>query len=383
MSPTILHVDLDAFFCSVEEIRNPDLRGRPFVVGGRPEARGVVSSASYSSREFGIHSAMPTARAVRLCPDLIVLPPRHRMYAEVSAEVMALLRRSAPVVEQMSIDEAFLDVSDDPRPGEMVASRLQTDIKEKFGLPTSWGVASNKLVAKIATQVGKPRGLILVPHGKEADFLAPLPVEALWGVGPKTRERLAELGVQTIGDLASIPEKRLEALFGERGRDLADFARGVDTRPVVAAREAKSISSEQTFARDVDDSTVLRRALRQLSEEVGDRLRKAGLAGSTVRIKVRWPDFTTLTRQTRLAQPASQDEEIFEAARLLFEKVWRTGKAVRLLGVGVLGLGPPLRQLELFDRSWEMDERLMQAIDAIRARYGPQALRRGGSLKEK
>lgn len=383
MRRTILHVDLDAFFCSVEALLDPSLEGKPFVVGGRAESRGVVSSASYAARKFGISSAMATAHAQRLCSQLVVLPPRHRVYSKHSHKVMALLRSSAPIVEQLSIDEAFMDISDDQRPGSQVATILQKEILQRFGLPTSWGVASNKLVAKIATEVGKPEGLITVPSGREAAFLAPLPVQMLWGVGPKTRSRLAELGISTIGELAAYPEDRLHATFGVHGVDLATKAKGKDERAVVEEREARSMSSEVTFERDVTEQEELYRTMMRLSEQVGRRLRKAKLVGRTVRIKIRWPDFTTITRQVKLSQPTDQDGEILQAALRLFKRAWRKGRAVRLMGVGMTDLGHPMRQLTLFDRTWEQDARLLKAIDNIRARYGGDALRRGGSLRPK
>jgi DNA polymerase-4 len=281
------------------------------------------------------------------------------------------------MVEQISIDEAFMDVSDDPLGGEEVARRLQNEILERFGLPTSWGVASNKLVAKIATEVGKPRGLVVVPPGEEATFLAPLPVGMLWGVGPKTSGRLAELGVKTIGDLAALSAERLRGYFGVRGQDLATRAAGIDDRSVVEDHEARSMSAETTFSKDVTDGDELRGSLRRLSERVGARLRKAELAGRTVRIKLRWPDFSTITRQTRLDNPTDQDGEIYRSVKKLFDKEWRAGRAVRLLGVGVADLGPPVRQLRLFDRSWEQDSRLLRALDEIKAKYGRDAVRRG------
>ncbi|UCF61509.1 MAG: DNA polymerase IV [Anaerolineaceae bacterium] len=383
MKRTILHVDLDAFFCSVEELRDTELIGKPFVVGGSAEGRGVISSASYAAREYGIRSAMPTARALNLCRDLIVLPARHRIYSEHSRKVMSLLRDSAPVVEQISIDEAFLDVSDDPRGGPQVALDLKNEIQDRFKLRTSWGIANNKLVAKIATEVGKPDGLVFVPHGEEAAFLAPLPVGMLWGVGPKTQTRLAEHGVRTIGDLAMMSSSILEGLFGEHGLDLATKAKGIDKRPVTDERETHSMSSERTFERDIADESELSSILLQLCGNVGQRLRAEELAGETVRIKLRWPDFSTLTRQTKLEQPTDQDGEIYQAAMELFKRVWRKGRPVRLLGVGVSDLGPPIRQLALFSQSWEQDGRLLKAIDEIRAKYGSSALLRGGVLKRR
>jgi DNA polymerase IV len=380
MARTILHVDLDAFFCSVEELKNQDLAGKPFIVGARPEQRGVVASASYPARAFGIRSAMPTARAVRLCPSLIIVPPRHQAYSEASDQVMSLLREAAPIVEQVSVDEAFLDVSDDPRGGRELAAALQARIRAELRLPTSWGVATSRLVAKTATEVGKPNGLVVVHPGEEPAFLAPLPVGMLWGVGPKTRRRLEELGVRTIGDLAGLAPAQLREALGEHGLELASRAVGKDNQPVVDSYEPKSMSSETTFARDVRSGRDLHRTLLLLTEEVGRRLRDGGLAGTTVRLKLRWSDFTTLTRQVRMQQPTDQDGELYRAAASLLDAAWPKGKPVRLIGVGVSGLGAHQRQLELFDRAWEQDGRLMEAVDAIRARFGQQALQRAAQL---
>lgn len=377
---TILHFDLDAFYCSVEEILRPELRGQAFVVGGRPGERGVVSSASYPARRHGIRSAMPTAQALRLVPGLVVVPPRHDRYAEFSGRVMEWVRGAVPVVEQISIDEAFLDVTDHPKAGVEVAAHLQAEIRRRFALPSSWGVASNRLVAKIATNVGKPDGLVVVPPGQEAAFLAPLPVSMLWGIGPKTQDLLSSRGVRTMGDLAALAAERLTELLGERGTGLAAWARGEDDSLVKEGDEPRSMSRERTFARDVRDRRTLMNALLALSEDVGSRLREADLAGTRVRLKLRWPDFTTLVRQRRFPQPTNQDGEIYRAAVELFDGVWHPGRAVRLLGVGVSGLGPPVRQLGLFDRRWEEDARLLQAVDAIRARYGWRAVRRGSDL---
>jgi DNA polymerase-4 len=378
---TILHFDLDAFFCSVEERLDPNLRGKPFIVGGSPEGRGVVASASYPARAFGIHSAMPAAMARRLCPDLLIIPSHHRLYWETSRQIMALVGQAAPVMEQISVDEAFLDVSDDPHGGRAVAAELQSQIRRQFDLPTSWGIASNKFVAKIAAEAGKPGGLVVVPPGSEASFLAPLPVSMLWGVGPKTEERLRRSGVTTIGELAALEAGSLGQLLGDHGLELAARARGEDARAVVSEHEPRSMSSERTFSEDVADQRRLYRAMLEQAEEVGRRLRQAGLAGGTLKIKVRWPDFTTVTRQTRLKQPTDQEDEILQAAVALFEQVWSPGKLVRLVGVGVSDLGPPIRQLGLFDRDWEHDGRLLLALDAIRSRYGLDAVRRG-TLRE-
>jgi DNA polymerase IV len=353
---TIIHMDLDAFFCAVEEQRDPSLRGVAFAVGGRPESRGVVSSASYAARRFGVRSAMPMAWAVRLCPGLVVVPPSFPAYRAASREVMARLHELTPLVEQISIDEAFLDVTALEEPGAELAARLQRVIRAELGLSVSLGVAANKLVAKIATDVGKglarsgkmPEAICVVPPGEEAAFLAPLPAEALWGVGPKTAEKLARMGLLTIGAIAAWPLADLERRFGQHGEDLARRARGIDDRPIVTERAAKSVSQETTFARDVADQNALERVLRRQAAEVAASLRRKGLVGTTVRLKIRWPDFSTPTRQLTLPRP-TDDEEVAEAALRLFRQVWPRGQAVRLVGVGVSGLGSPPRQLSLWD----------------------------------
>ncbi|MCC6188078.1 MAG: DNA polymerase IV [Anaerolineales bacterium] len=383
MARTILHVDLDAFFCSVEELLDPSLAGTAFAVGGAPDERGVISTASYAARKFGVHSALPTARALRLCPRLKLLPPRHKTYGGYSRRIMAFFDKETPLVEQISIDEAFLDMTGDPRPGGAVAERLKHRIRAEVGLPSSFGVAANKLVAKIATNVGKPDGLIVVPPGQEAAFLAPLPISMLWGVGPKTQARLAELGMRTIGDLAAWPAPDLEQRFGAAGLDLARHARGQDERPVTPEREAKSISKEVTFARDVVDLETLRRTLRELADQVAGNLRRNGLAGRTVKLKLRWPPFETITRQTTLSQPTDLEDEIFGAAYALFQAAWGRGRLVRLIGVGVSGLQTPARQLGLFAAEPEdRAAKLSSALDKIRAKYGWDAVRRASLMDD-
>ncbi len=387
----ILHLDLDAFFCAVEEQRDPSLRGKPFAVGGRPEERGVVASCSYPARRFGVHSAMPMSRALGLCPDLIIVSSRHHVYGDVSRQVMERLENMAPLLEQISIDEAFLDISDLPEPGENAARRLQETINRELGLPCSLGVATNKLVAKIANDVGKsgarkgqpPNAITVVPPGEEAAILAPLPAGALWGVGPKTAARLAELGIHTIGDITRWPEDALANLFGKNGHDLALRARGIDDSPIATSHAAKSISQETTFTRDISSGETLRQTLRELSEGVGRQLRSSNLSGTTVKLKLRWPDFSTLTRQVTLPQATDQDGEIFAAALQLFEKEWKPRHAVRLLGVGVSGLGPPVRQLSLWDARSQKDRRLQETLDTLRARYGRSAIQRASDLNKK
>ncbi|HMN28680.1 MAG TPA: DNA polymerase IV [Caldilineaceae bacterium] len=380
----IIHFDLDAFFCAVEELRDPALRGKPFAVGGRPEERGVVASCSYPARQRGVHSAMPMSQAVRLCPQLLIVPARHSAYRATSEKVMACLRALTPLVEQLSIDEAFLDVTALAATGETLAHTLQARINGELHLSCSLGVASNKLVAKIANTAGKaaaadgrpPNRVTVVPDGDEASFLAPLPADALWGVGPKTAAKLADLGIHTIGELARWPEGDLSRRFGKNGADLAQHARGLDHRPVVTDRESKSISAEITFVRDVDDGAELRRTIQSQAEEVSRSLRAKELFGATVKLKLRWSDFTTLTRQTTLTQATDDAAEIYRAAERLFTASW-AGQPVRLIGVGVSGLVTAARQLGLWEQPNEKEERLQQTLRGLQARFGATIIKRG------
>jgi DNA polymerase-4 len=384
----IIHLDLDAFFCAVEELRDPALAGKAFAVGGPAESRGVVASCSYPARRLGIHSAMPMARAVRLCPQLIIVPARHSAYSAVSRQVMAHLHALTPWVEQISIDEAFLDVSDRAAPAEEIARQLQATIRAELNLPCSLGVASNKLVAKIANNVGKaaargdspPNAILTVPPGEEAAFLAPLPADALWGVGPRTAERLAELGIHTIGDIAAWPEADLVRRFGKHGADLARHARGLDDRPIVVEHERKSVSQETTFSRDVSDRALLEQTLTEQAQDVSRILRQQQLAGTTVKLKLRWSDFTTLTRQTTLPRPVDDAATILATARTLLARTWQ-GQPVRLIGVGVSGFQEGARQMSLWEQPDERVERLSGVVQALCQRYGAQAVRRGGELR--
>ncbi len=392
MSPArkILHLDLDAFFCAVEELRDPSLAGKSFAVGGRPDSRGVVASCSYPARRRGVHSAMPMSQALRLCPGLLIVPTRHGAYSAVSRQVMARLYAITPLVEQLSIDEAFLDVSERSEPAEQIAHQLQATIRCELQLPCSLGVAGNKLVAKIANNVGKegasgdgpPNAIQVVEPGQEAAFLAPLPCAALWGIGPKTAQRLASFGIETIGELARWPEADLVYHFGKNGYDFARHAVGLDDRPVITEHERKSVSQETTFAHDVEDGEALRRTLRQQAAEVSHSLKAKSLAGTTVKLKLRWPDFTTITRQVTLAAPTDDAEAISAAALQLFAREWGR-RPVRLIGVGVSSLHDRPSQRTLFDQPNEREERLDAAMQALRARFGAQAIRRAGDLPQK
>jgi len=389
----ILHLDLDAFFCAVEEQLNPALKGKAIAVGGRPEHRGVVSSASYPARKFGVHSAMPMSQALRLCPDLIIVPTNHEIYSQKSKEVMHILWDTTPYVEQLSIDEAFMDVTILPQDIEVIAKQLRTHINQELGLPCSLGGATNKLMAKTANTIGKdrqpkdnpPNTITIVPPGKEASFMSPLPIRELWGVGPRTAEKLVQLGLHTVGDIAKWSDKDLSARFGKLGEEIWQHANGIDHRPVDTSREAKSISKEITFTHDIQDSDELRRVLRRLSDGVGRQTRKSELFGTTVKLKLRWSDFSTLTRQLTLENPTDRDDEIYQAAEKLFRTHWIHGRAVRLIGVGLSGFVEPFRQIGLWEdvAESERQEHLQSALDDVKDRFGDKMIRRASDLKSR
>lgn len=347
----IIYLDLDAFFAAVEVLENPELVGKPVLVGGSPTGRGVVTSASYRARDFGIHSAMPTYRALQLCPEAVIVAPRFRAYRDYSRRVMAILRATSPVVEQMSIDEACLDLTEQVEVWEeavTIAGRVQRQVREETGLSASLGVATNKLVAKIASDRDKPGGLTVVRPGEEAAFLAPLPVRVLWGIGPVTAGKLAAIGIETVGQLAEQPESELAALFGRHGAGMARRARGIDRRPVFIDHEAKSVSQERTFDHDINDPSMLLEQLRRLSQGVAWRLQRGQVAAGTIAIKVRYADFSTFSRQMRFMIPTDDEEEIYRAALSLWERAWQRGRPVRLLGVGGRDLAEPTGQLKFW-----------------------------------
>jgi len=381
-SPTILHVDLDAFFAAVEQRDKPELRGRPVIVGGGgPNDRGVVSTCSYEARPFGVRSAMPLRTAAALCPDAIFVPVDGHKYAAVSREVMAILRRFTPRLEQVSIDEAFLDLAGTEAlfgSPEVVAARIKSAISDELRLTASVGVAASRLVAKIASDLRKPDGLVVVPAGTEAAFLAPLAIERLWGVGASTRRALTDYGVTSIGDLAALPESLLRRRFGSHGLQLAARARGVDDTPVGQSTAAKSISQEHTFDVDTGDWAVVERTLLALSEGVGGRLRSDRLVCTTIAVKIRDSAFVTITRQRSLPEATDQTDLIWRTAVSLSRKEVR-GMHVRLLGVSATGLSEP-RQLALFGTGDERRRRAVEAADAIRHRFGQRAIRRARLL---
>ncbi|MFQ6001773.1 MAG: DNA polymerase IV [Anaerolineae bacterium] len=376
----LIHIDLDAFFASVEELLNPEIAGQPIIVGGGPGRRGVVASASYAARAYGIRSAMPTAQALRLCPQAILIPGDPERYSEISDQVMALLKEYTPLIEKVSIDEAFLDVTGCERlwgPAEEIARTIQRRVKEELGLPSSLGVAANKLLAKMASEEGKPGGLVVVPPGQEAAFLAPLPVERLWGVGPATAQRLHALGVEAIGELAHLPLDLLEKEFGALGRVLYRRARGRDDSLLTPCREPKSIGHEHTFARDLTTLGEVQRYLLDLCERVGRRLRGHRMRGRTITVKLRHSDFTTLTRSATLPHPTDLDQVIYDQSVQILRREWQPGMRLRLVGVSISNLTPRLpSQLDLFDQREAKLSRLNRAVDEIRERYGDGALQR-------
>ncbi len=383
---TILHLDLDAFYASVEQLDDPSLRGRPVIVGG-PSRRGVVCAASYEARRFGVRSAMPTARARRLCPDGVFLPPRFDRYAALSERVFGIYGRYTPLVEPLSLDEAFLDVTRSRAlhgDGPAIARAIKAAVRAECGLAVSAGIADVKLAAKIATDLGKPDGLVVVPAGGTAGFLAPLPVSRLWGVGQVTEEALRKIGITTIGDLAATPEVALAAAVGaSHAKGLRALARGEDPRDVVPDEAARSIGAEETFGEDLRGADGLLPELLAQAGRVGRRLRGAGLAGHVVTLKVKYADFTLVTRRVTLERPTDGDRAIYEAARALLGRV-DLARPVRLTGISVSGFaGEGERgQLDLFDggapRPAPEDERrkaLDGAVDALADRFGEGAVR--------
>jgi nucleotidyltransferase/DNA polymerase involved in DNA repair len=380
---TVLHVDMDAFYAAVEQRDDPSLRGRPVIVGADPRGgrgRGVVATASYEARRFGVASAMPISRAYKLCPDGVYLPVAMEKYARVSSQVMEILGRFTDLVEPVSIDEAFLDVTASRRvlgDGETIARRLKADIRRETALTASVGVAASKLVAKVASDMRKPDGLVVVSPGGEADFLAPLPVRRLWGVGPKLEESLAKLGVRTIGELAALAPERLERRFGSHGHDLLALARGLDDRPVVSAHgEAKSMGQEHTYDSDTADLARLRRTLLDLADGVAQRLRHHGLRARTITLKYRDEAFRTLTRAETLAAPVDSGNELFRTAWALFQGVHGARK-VRLLGIYASGFGAAAGQRDLFATPSSPADRLR---DVISERFGESAVTRASLL---
>ncbi len=374
---TIVHVDMDAFYASVEQRDRPELHGLPVIVGADPRGRGVVSAASYEARRFGVHSAMPISRAFQLCPEGAFLPVDMDKYARVSVEVMAILAEFTPLVEPLSIDEAFLDVTASGAlwgDGAAIGRQIKSKIRSRVSLTASVGVAANKFVAKVASELEKPDGLVVVAPGEEGEFLSPLPVGRLWGVGKVAGAELQAMGILTIGQLAQTPAAHLKARFGPHGPDLLQLARGLDDRPVESDAAPKSMGAEETFDRDTRDVELVRATLRGQSERVARELRAGGHAGRTVTLKLRFADFSTITR-AQTGDPTQDGLAIYRRVEALFSRV-RLTQAVRLIGVSVSMLGSAgSGQLSLLEPDVARTERLARAVDRLAARFGDEAVR--------
>jgi DNA polymerase-4 len=381
----ILHVDMDAFFVSVEEVLDPSLKGKPVVVGGDPEGRGVVAAASYAARGYGIHSAMPIAQAKRLCPHAIFLGGSHRRYSEYSEKVFEILKRYSPLVEPMSLDEAFVDLTGCERlhgPVLKSAEKIRNEILEELGLNASIGIASNKLLAKIASAYCKPNGMLWIAPGMEQRFLAPLPVRRIPGIGPKGEAELRRMGIKSVGDLARQPLELLEEAYGKWGVSLYRKARGISGSPVTSETEdPRSISRETTLEMDSADPIFLESTLSYLTEKVAGLLRENKLFAGTVTLKLRYSDFKTVTRSKTLEMPTAKDHTLFKTGVGLFRKLFTHGARVRLIGIALTSLtATPYRQEDLFDpKGGQCWDGLYQGIDRIRHKYGFRAILRATS----
>jgi DNA polymerase-4 len=385
----ILHVDMDAFYASVEQRDRPELRGKPVIVGGSAGQRGVVCAASYEARVFGVHSAMPAATARRLCPQAAFVPPRMAHYAQIARQIREISLSFTPLVEPLSLDEAFLDVLGSEglfSPAPEIAAKLKARVRAETGLVASVGVATNKFLAKLASDLGKPDGFVVIEPERAQEVLAPLPVSRLWGVGAKGEKRLHALGLHTVGQLATLPEQVLVDHFGEGGRHLWRLAHGLDDRPVVPDEDAKSVSTETTFARDIGDRAMLRAWLLDLVEHLGQRLRRLPARARTIELKVRTSDFRTYHRELTLPEPTDVSAVIWRAVREVFERrVPDDWLPVRLIGVGASGLVHDAAvQGDLFDGAWQDKQRAVDRVtDAIRQQFGADAIRRAGGLHQR
>lgn len=381
---SILHIDMDAFFVSVELLARPELKGLPVVVGGQRDQRGVVSSASYEARRFGIHSAMPLRTAAKLCPQAIFLDGHHELYGEWSDRVAAVLARYSPVVEMASIDEAYLDLTGTERlhgPPLAAAHKLLREITATTNLPCSGGLGATRLVAKVASDQAKPRGLVWVPPGSEESFLAPLPVRRIPGIGKVTEAALKRLGIETVGQLQIPSLERLEESFGRWGTALYRKARGIDSYEFFVDAEAKSLSHNRTFGEDTNDLEQLQSTLSYLCQKASKRLRDAGLHARTVTLTVRFADFTTITRSHTLSEPSDLDTVFLRMIRELFSSAWNGKAMLRLVGVALSSFSAGSGQLDLLDPGRrEKLERLARAADRLRDRFGFSKVQLGGSL---
>jgi DNA polymerase-4 len=384
MNRVIMHIDMDAFFASVEQKDNPDLQGKPVIVGADPKqgkGRGVVSAASYEARKYGIHSAMPISKAYRLCPKGFFMPPRGRRYMQISRKIMNIFHQYSPLVEAISLDEAFLDLTGTKRllgKPENIGREIKDAIQNQEKLTASVGIGPNKLIAKIASDMEKPEGFVIVEPNQTIDFLKPLPVRAIWGIGRESEKKFREMGIQTVGQLASLSKETMSMVFGNMGESYLERARGIDENPVISLREVKSISNEHTFEKDETDLDKLLELLLRLSEKVGYRLRKRHLMGKTVFIKIRFSDFSSRIRHATLSVPVFNSEEIYVEARTLFLNHTIPSHAVRLLGVGITHLFPQSEsQGDLFNEISLKRTSATRAVDQLKNKYGEKIIGRG------
>ncbi|MDH5778717.1 MAG: DNA polymerase IV [Gammaproteobacteria bacterium] len=383
----LIHIDMDAFYASVETRERPELAHRPLVVGGSVRSRGVVSAANYRAREYGIHSAMPMSRALRLCPELVCLPVRMDLYASVSAQIRAIFARYTPEIEPLALDEAFLDVSASQQlygDAEQIGRRIKREIKTELDLVASVGVAPNKFLAKLASDHDKPDGFVVIQPDAVQAFLDPLPVSRLWGVGKSTQKVFERLGVRTISEVRQLPLAVMTDYFGQSGQHLLNLSQGIDERRVVTERRAKSISNETTFAADIHDCDVLQSWLLQLTEQLGWRLRQAELKGRTIQLKIRFADFRLITRSTTLERPSQTTEILWQAVRKLLADC-ELPQSVRLIGMGVSQLCDETeeiaQQVDLFAPNDERKQKIDAVADEINSRFGKAMLHRATTDK--
>jgi len=384
MARCIFHIDLDAFFVSVEQVLNPKLKGKPVIVGGDPERRGVVASASYEARPFGIHAGMPSSKARRLCPQAIFIRSHFSLYKDASAKFMKILGDFSPYIEPLGLDEAYLDVTGCEEPygsPQKLALAIKERTYKELEITASVGIATCKVVAKIASDLCKPDGLLEIAPGEEQAFLNPLPVAKLPGVGKKTEQSLKEMGITTIGELASLPSDTIKRQFGATGAVLHSYARGIDDREVEAPGEAKSISQQLTFARDTLDRNFLEANLHNLCQEVCQELRSQNKRAKCVAIRLRYADFKTITRQVILREASNVTQVIFATAQQLLSKALaQQEKPIRLIGIRISSLVGEGKQLPMFDSGTEKPEHLDKAIDKIRRKYGSTAIKTGNGI---
>lgn len=379
MERCIIHLDMDAFFASVEQLDNPELRGKPVIVGGAPNERGVVSTCSYEARRFGVRSAMSLTEAYRRCPQGVFVRGRGSRYSEISKAVFAIMSDYSPLLEPVSIDEAFLDVTHSFKlfgSGPAIAQEIQGRVKKQLGLSCSLGVAPNKFLAKLASDLKKPNGLVVITPDTINETLAPLPIERIWGVGPKTAEQLKKIGFTTIGDIQRSDITMLERRLGTHGRDLWCLAQGLDDRPVATSDDVKSVGNEHTFDIDIANIDEVKATLLALSAKVGRRLRRKGFKGRVVHIKLRYHDFSTFTRQRSISQPTDLDHEIYHAAVELLTAHY-DGRPIRLIGVSVNQLsmaGEAIEQLNLLAPSTDRRRQLASALDSIKDKHGDKSI---------